>query len=102
MNIMSPNGDYVLHRIVKVRKEDYLICGDNQRYYEVVPKDLVVGLMTEFSPDGENFYTVDDPKYVVYVKNHCNSYWLKYYVNWILSFPSRAIRKVRRVLGHED
>lgn len=25
-----PNGKYVLHRILKVRKNDYIICGDNR------------------------------------------------------------------------
>ena len=97
---MRPNGDYVLHRIVKVRRADYLICGDNQIWYEKVPKDLVLGLMTEYSPDGETFYTTDAPEYIEYVKKHCNSYWLKYYVNWIITFPGRAIRKIRRLVGN--
>ena len=26
---ISPSGDYVLHRIVKVRQKDYVILGDN-------------------------------------------------------------------------
>ena len=25
-----PNGRYVMHRILKVRKDDYVICGDNR------------------------------------------------------------------------
>ena len=28
------NGQYVLHRVMWVRKNDYVICGDNQWYLE--------------------------------------------------------------------
>lgn len=96
---MRPNGDYVLHRIVKVRESDYLICGDNQIWYEIVPKDMIVGIMIEYSPDGAEFYSIESPEYLSYVKKHCNFYWLKYYVNWIKSFPGRVIRKIRKIVG---
>ena len=33
-----PNGKYVLHRILKVRKNDYIICGDNRIRRETVPE----------------------------------------------------------------
>lgn len=97
---IRPTGKHVLHRIVKVRKNDYLICGDNQWKYEKVPHSWVLGLMTEYSPDGETFYTTDAPEYQAYVKKHCNSYWVKYYVKWIISFPGRAIRKIRCLVGN--
>ena len=41
------NGQYVLHRIVKVRKGSYDMCGDNQVWIErKVPADYVIAKMT--------------------------------------------------------
>ena len=48
-----PTGQYVLHRVVKVRKNDYIFCGDNQRKWERgVTDDLIVGVMKELYNDG--------------------------------------------------
>ncbi len=42
------NGQYVLHRIIKVRKEDYLICGDNRVYAESGITDKhIIGVLTD-------------------------------------------------------
>ena len=46
-----PGGEYVLHRVLKVRSSDYLICGDNRTYREPVPKEWILGVMTGFYPD---------------------------------------------------
>ncbi len=37
-----PNGQYVLHRIIKVRKKDYITCGDNRWKTEVIPHEWVI------------------------------------------------------------
>ena len=48
-----PTGQYVLHRVVKVRKNDYIFCGDNQKKWEHgVTDDLIVGVMKELYNDG--------------------------------------------------
>lgn len=45
-------GDYVLHRIVRVRHEDYVICGDNCLYREYgVTDEDIVGVLTGFYRD---------------------------------------------------
>ncbi len=43
-----PDGKYVLHRILKVRSDRYIIRGDNTYVREVVPKEWVIGVVTEF------------------------------------------------------
>lgn len=48
------NGQYVLHRIVKVRKDDYLICGDNRVEIESGITDKhIIGVLTDVIRDGE-------------------------------------------------
>lgn len=48
------NGQYVLHRIIKVRKNDYLICGDNRTCVEEGITDKhVIGILTDIIRNGE-------------------------------------------------
>lgn len=43
-----PNGKYVMHRVIGVRKDEYIIRGDNTYVKEHVPKEWVLGVVTEF------------------------------------------------------
>ena len=43
-----PDGKYVLHRILRVEKDHYIIRGDNTYVKEIVPKEWVIGYVTEF------------------------------------------------------
>ena len=48
------NGQYVLHRIIKVRKNDYLICGDNRTCVEEGITDRhIIGVLTDIIRNGE-------------------------------------------------
>lgn len=61
------NGQYVLHRILKVREKDYVICGDNLTGMEEGITDRhIIGVMTGVSRDGK-FLSVNDKKYKLYV-----------------------------------
>ena len=60
------SGQYVLHRIIKVRKNDYLICGDNRCLTESGITDRhVVGVLTEIIRNGERI-SVYDKRYALY------------------------------------
>lgn len=69
-----PTGEYVLHRIVAVKKDKYLICGDNRVYKEPVPKEWIVGYMESFFR-AEKEISVDNEEYMKYVKKTCKQYW---------------------------
>lgn len=62
----QPKGRYVLHRVVKVRERDYLICGDNRIYWEPVPEEWVLGVMTGFF-NGDAYTSCGDEEYRRYV-----------------------------------
>ena len=48
------NGQYVLHRIVGVRGDEYLICGDNRVEIERGITDRhIIGVLTDIIRDGE-------------------------------------------------
>lgn len=60
--------DYVLHRIVRVSEDGYVIRGDNTYTNEtgIADEDLV-GILTSFVRGGKTI-AVDDPKYLRYVR----------------------------------
>ncbi len=78
---------YVLHRVIDVQKDGYLIIGDNCIEYEQVNKAQVIGVLDEFWR-GEK---------------HCNPRscaWLAYAHAWHLVLPvRRVIRRVRAAAG---
>lgn len=61
-----PPDQYVLHRIVKVRDNDYVICGDNciNREYGITDDDII-GVMKSFVRKGKTHYS-DDFLYRLY------------------------------------
>ena len=48
------SGQYVLHRILKVRKDDYVLCGDNRWQRETGISDRhIIGVLTAVIRDGK-------------------------------------------------
>ena len=67
-----PDGKYVLHRIVKVHKDSFDMCGDAQREIERnVPKTAVVAQAVGFIRKGKEF-SVKSPKYRLYAFLWCS------------------------------
>lgn len=64
------NGLYVLHRVVKVKKDSYVFCGDNQCVYEYgVTDDMVIGVMKELWHDGEQT-DISSKRHLKEIKKH--------------------------------
>ena len=61
-----PNGEYVLHRILRVRERDYIIRGDNCLRKEIIPHEMVIGVTTGFYKNGTKIPLTDE-KYRRYV-----------------------------------
>ena len=66
------NGAYVLHRVLKVRKKDYVICGDNRYHREYGISDRhVIGVLTGVVRGGREI-SVHDKMYLFYVHMWCD------------------------------
>lgn len=92
-----PDGQYVLHRILHVKKEGYVICGDNRRWKEFpVPREWILGVVTEFYR-GEKHYLVTDWRYRIYVHLWCDLYWIRSAVLLVKSIGLRIRKKMRRI-----
>ena len=66
--VLYKTGDtYVLHRILQIRAEEYLIRGDNTWFLEHVPKKAVLATMTGFYRYPESrLISRDDTLYHLY------------------------------------
>ncbi len=78
-----PTGQYVLHRVVKVRKNDYIFCGDNQKKWEPgITDDLIIGVMKELYNDGVKVDT-ESEEYLKKVKKIVRKSRVS---SWVLKF----------------
>lgn len=49
-----PNGQYVLHRIVRVRQSGYYLCGDNQAFVEKnITRGNIIAVVNRFRWNGK-------------------------------------------------
>lgn len=65
------NGQYILHRILRVREDDYFIIGDNCITGEYVKDTQILGVLKEVVRDGKTI-SVEDKKYQRYVHLWCD------------------------------
>ena len=67
------DGHYTMHRIIRITKKGYIICGDNRTHLE---KDItdreIVGVLTAFYHNGK-FIKCTDKEYIKYSKSVCRS-----------------------------
>jgi len=74
-----PNYDYlVLHRILKVRENDYIIRGDNTYKLEYVPKEYVVGVLSGFYHKGKYYDCSKSKAYKAYIFYNRLNYPLRF------------------------
>lgn len=60
------NGQFVLHRVVAVKDDSYVMCGDNQCIREVgIKPDSILAVAKGFYRD-DIFVSCDDPEYKKY------------------------------------
>ena len=72
------DGTNVLHRVMKVRKDSYVICGDNCITAEIVPFKRVEGVAVSFYRKGK-WISVKNPVYRLYVHVWCGLFPLRKY-----------------------
>ena len=86
--------EYVLHRIIKVLPDSYVICGDNcERYeYDITDKDII-GYLGAFYRKNK-YCTVDNKMYRVYSFLRVHTYKLRMFFKKMRYFIARCYRKV--------
>ena len=75
-----PSGKYVMHRIVKVRKDHCICLGDNTYSYETIRREQMLGIVSAFRR-GEKRIEANAWHYRLYCRL------------WVASFPLRKLLK---------
>lgn len=99
-------SDYILHRVIGVADDHYLIRGDNTFVIEHVPFVNLIGVLTEFNRRGKT-YSVTDKAYLRYARLWNAIYPLRVFYRRSRAFAVRIARKlgvlplIKKVLRHE-
>lgn len=88
------DGHYTIHRIVKVTRKGYIICGDNRTRLErdITDKDIV-GVLTAFYHN-DNLIKCTDEDYIRYSKRVCRSLPVRI----IKTLTKRIFRKLYKIV----
>ena len=94
-----PPNKYVLHRIIEVRPDGYVILGDNciAKEYGIKDEDIM-GIMTAYSRKGKN-HTVDEPGYLRYTHRMLTQYPVRVFFQRIVFKAKRVVKKIIRYHG---
>lgn len=91
-------GHYVLHRVLHVAKDGYVMCGDHQCQRERGVTDAqVIGVLTAFVRDG-NMIPVTAGRYRLYVHLWCDLFWLRAAGLCCLTLAGRIKRRIGRTV----
>lgn len=95
-------GTYILHRILKVLPDGYIIAGDNNTFIETDIKDgNILGVMTRVIRNGKSI-TQDNPIYKIYVHLWCDFYPVRMLILRIKTFIWRVLWRIKRILTGQD
>lgn len=94
-----PTGQYVLHRIIRVREGCYDIIGDNCVNIERGIKDgQIIGVLTGVIRDGRTI-TTDNFGYKLYYHLWCDFLYVRIAILKLKFFIGRVLRFIRRKLA---
>lgn len=59
---ITPSGKYVMHRIIEVHDDHYVIVGDNLLNREYVTDDMICGVLVGFYKNGKHYVDCQNSK----------------------------------------
>lgn len=88
-------NEYILHRILRVRKHDYIICGDHclKREYGVTDKEIL-GILSGYTRNGK-FHSVDEAGYRLYVILWGGRYYYRVWILWLIQIGIRIVKQIK-------
>ena len=87
----ASDGRYIMHRIYRVKENEYIIRGDNTYLTERVPHDRVIGVLMEFDRKGKH-HTVKDFSFRFYSAIWTALYPLRFVAYHVLRFLWHLIK----------
>lgn len=99
--VLYKRGDkYVLHRILKVLSEGYVICGDHnyRREYDI-REEQILGVLTAFVRDGKEI-SVTDKRYLCYVHLWCDFFYIRAFLLRLKILIGQLKGKLKQKYAH--
>ena len=91
------NHMYILHRILKVRPNDYIICGDHNIVREYgITDNMIIGVMVRAIRNGNSIYPTN-LKYKCYVHLWCDLFPARAVILYIKRHIVSVYRKLKRI-----
>ena len=72
------SGKIVMHRILEVRPDCYVIRGDNLLDKEYIKPEQIIGVLKEFHRNGRRIHCETSKGYKLYIFLTMHSYWLRF------------------------
>ncbi len=93
------DGSYILHRILKVRENDYVICGDHCTKKEYGVTDAqILGVLTGIIRNGKTISTTAF-SYKVYYHLWCDLYYLRVLILKTKAFIRKPFSWIKRKIS---
>ncbi len=90
--VYKRDDHFTMHRIVKVTKRGYVICGDNRTFLERdITDEKIVGVLAAFYHNGK-YVEYGDKEYMRYAKKACRTYPIR----WLKELWKRIKRRLSR------
>ena len=94
---------YILHRVLKVLPDGYIIAGDHNTFIETdITDDRILGVMTRVIRNGKSI-TPDNFWYKVYVHLWCDAYPVRMkIIRWkyrVIGILRAVKRRIKRLIG---
>ena len=88
-------GRYILHRIIAIKEDVYVIRGDNTFVKEYVPKERVIAFMVSFNRKGRH-HSTDELGYRIYSRVWNFIYPARFLFNKFLVLVRKVKRKISK------
>lgn len=95
--LRGEDRDGVLHRVLHVREQDYVIAGDNCWWKEYIPKERVAGIATRFYRKGR-WYEMDHRGYRLYVHLWTDLFFLRSPLLYVREKARALLGRLKRAL----
>ena len=86
------DGQFVMHRVVGIRKDHYICLGDNTLSFEHIYPEQMIGVVSGFKR-GEKRVEMNDLRYWLYCRIWLLGYPVRLGVYWIKLIARRLLRK---------
>ncbi|MCC8072826.1 MAG: S24/S26 family peptidase [Clostridiales bacterium] len=92
---VTPKNKYIMHRVIEVYDDHYVIVGDNLLNREYVTDDMICGVLVGFYKNGKHYVDCQNSKlYLLYSK-----IWVALLpIRRILLLPERGLGWIKRHL----